>query len=118
MKLRHAACWVCLGVLLVSCDKAGGDLQVTASPASTPMEQAASNKALAESFGTEFTDPAEAQLPPSYEVAIASAAADQTRGLEGCQELPAAEQKACKDEVNGKWAEASKAAESARGNQQ
>jgi hypothetical protein len=98
----------------MSCDKPG-PLQAGAS---TPVQQAASNKTLAESFGNEFTESTETSLPPSYEVAIASAAADQTRGLEACQEKPAAEQKICKDEVNKTWAEASKAAEGARGNQQ
>ena len=115
MRTLQAACFVSLSVLLMSCNKPGPLLQAGAS---TPVEQAASNKTLAESFGNEFAESTETSLPPSYEVAIASAAADQTRGLEACQEKPAAEQKICKDEVNKTWAEASKAAEGARGNQQ
>ena len=115
MRPHQVVCSLCLSVLLMSCDKPEPLLQAGAS---TPVEQAASNRQLAESFGNEFADPAEGSIPPSYEVAIASAAADQTRGLEACQEKPAAEQKTCKDEVNKIWAEASKAAESARGNQQ
>ncbi|HEV7632566.1 MAG TPA: hypothetical protein VGO41_06210 [Steroidobacteraceae bacterium] len=91
MRPLQAACYVSLSVLLMSCGKPGPLLQAGA----TPVEQAASNKALAESFGNEFAESTETSLPPSYEVAIASAAADQTRGLEACQEKPAAEQKIC-----------------------
>lgn len=117
MRLHHAACCICLTAVLMSCDTPERQLNASAT-SSSPVEQAASNKTLAESFGNDFADATGGPMPPSYEVAIASAAADQTRGLEACQEKPVAEQKACKEEVNKVWAEASQAAQSARGNAQ
>ncbi|MEP7311307.1 MAG: hypothetical protein ABI859_01885 [Pseudomonadota bacterium] len=108
---------VCLTLMLTACGQSPMD-QANAATSTSPVEQAASNKQLAESFGTEFEDTAEAPQKPSYEVAIATAAADQTQGIEACKQKPVADQKACKQEVDKTWADAAKAAESSRGNQQ
>jgi len=63
----------------------------------------------------EVYDPAE---PPSYEVAIASAAAERNRARQRCAEQPEAVRAQCEQEANGAFAEAEESLENLRGNQQ
>jgi hypothetical protein len=56
--------------------------------------------------------------PPSYEVAIASAAADHNKALERCLEQPEAVRSQCEQEANAAFAEARTGIQGLRGNQQ
>jgi hypothetical protein len=61
----------------------------------------------------EIADPAE---PPSYEVGIASAAADRNRALGRCAEQPEAVRTQCEQEANAAFADVEKNLENLRGN--
>jgi hypothetical protein len=63
----------------------------------------------------EVTDPAQ---PPSYEVGIASAAADRNRALKRCAEQPEAVRTQCEQEANAAFAELEQNLENLRGNAQ
>ncbi len=56
--------------------------------------------------------------PPSYEVSIASAAADHNKALERCTKQPEAVRTSCEQEANAAFADAEKNLEPLRGNQQ
>lgn len=56
--------------------------------------------------------------PPSYEVAIASAAADHNKALERCTTQPEAVRAQCEQEANAAFAETGTTLEPLRGNQQ
>jgi hypothetical protein len=60
----------------------------------------------------EIVDPAE---PPSYEVGIASAAADRNRALERCAGQPEAVRTTCEQEANAAFADVEKNLENLRG---
>jgi hypothetical protein len=60
-------------------------------------------------------DPAE---PPSYEVAIASAAADHNAAKKRCFEQPEAVRTQCEQEANAAFAEAQQGLQDLRGNQE
>jgi len=62
----------------------------------------------------EAADPAE---PPSYEVSIASAAADHNKALERCSKQPGAVRTQCEQEANAAFAEVQSSLEPLRGNQ-
>ena len=64
---------------------------------------------------SEVADPAE---PPSYEVSIASAAADRNKALERCLEQPDAVRTQCEQEANAAFAEREAGLQDLRGNQQ
>ncbi len=56
--------------------------------------------------------------PPSYEVSIATAAADHNQALERCKTQPEAVRTQCEQEANAAFAELEKSFEPLRGNQQ
>ncbi len=62
----------------------------------------------------EAADPAQ---PPSYEVSIASAAADHNKALEHCAKQPSAVRARCEQEANAAFAEVRTSLEPLRGNQ-
>ena len=62
----------------------------------------------------ESADPAQ---PPSYEVAIASAAADHNKALERCRKQPEAVRSQCEQEANASFSDVEASLESLRGNQ-
>jgi hypothetical protein len=63
----------------------------------------------------ESADPAQ---PPSYEVSIASAAADHNKALERCATQPEAVRTQCEQEANAAFAETESALQPLRGNQE
>jgi hypothetical protein len=63
----------------------------------------------------EATDPA---APPSYEVAIASAAANRNQELERCARQPEAVRTQCQQEANVAFVEATSTLKPLRGNQE
>ena len=63
----------------------------------------------------EASDPTE---PPSYEVGIASAAANRNRALERCAGQPEAVRTQCEQEANAAFADSEKNLENLRGNAQ
>jgi len=63
----------------------------------------------------EFADPAQ---PPSYEVSIASVAADHNKALKRCTRQPEAVRSQCQQEANAAFAEAETGLQPLRGNQQ
>jgi hypothetical protein len=63
----------------------------------------------------EFADPAE---PPSYEVAVAGAAAEHNRAKKHCETQPEPVRASCEQEANAAFAEAQQGLENLRGNTQ
>lgn len=63
----------------------------------------------------EDTDPT---APPSYEVGIASAAADHNNALERCASQPESVRAQCEQEANAAFAEVESGLQDLRGNQQ
>ncbi len=63
----------------------------------------------------EVADPAE---PPSYEVGIATAAAERKHAKEQCAETPERERKTCEKEAEAAFSSAEAGLEDLRGNQQ
>ncbi len=63
----------------------------------------------------EAADPAQ---PPSYEVSIATAAADHNKALERCAKQPEAVRTQCEQEANAAFAEVDAALQPLRGNQE
>ena len=61
---------------------------------------------------------APASEPPSYEVAIASAAADHNKALDRCKTQPEAVRIQCEQEANAAFAESRDQLQDLRGNQQ
>jgi len=100
-------CLLALLTLLTACareDRVGaaldeGDSGAAIAPAIIPPDEAA--------------DPAQ---PPSYEVSIASAAADHNKALERCARQPEAVRTQCKQEANASFAETGTSLEPLRGN--
>ena len=64
---------------------------------------------------SEVADPT---APPSYEVGIASAAADRNNALERCASQPEAVRAQCEQEANAAFAEVESGLQDLRGNQQ
>jgi hypothetical protein len=60
----------------------------------------------------------DAALPPSYEVAIASAASDRNQALENCEAQPESMRAKCAQEANVAFAEVEAGLQDLRGNQQ
>ena len=59
-------------------------------------------------------DPAQ---PPSYEVSIASAAADHNKALERCRKQPEVVRSQCEQEANASFSDVQSSLEPLRGNQ-
>jgi hypothetical protein len=106
--MRHA---VTLAALLFA---ACGD---SPQPAATGVDESAALPPLAPAIVSpdEAADPA---ARPSYEVAIASAAAEHNAAKERCVEQPEAVRTQCEQEANAAFAEAQQGLEDLRGNQQ
>lgn len=64
---------------------------------------------------SEVADPTE---PPSYEVAIASAAAEHNKALERCGNQPDAVRTQCEQEANAAFSESESALQDLRGNKE
>jgi len=86
-------------------------------PAQDPKATGAREPAIAPAIvsPSDVADPAE---PPSYEVAIASAAADRNKSLERCLQQPEAVRTQCEQEANAAFAERESSLQDLRGNQQ
>lgn len=97
--------------LLAAC---GREETVQARPDATDAEDAAASVAPPITPPGEAADPAE---PPSYEVSIASAAADHNKALERCGKQPAAVRTQCEQEANVAFADVQASLEPLRGNQ-
>jgi hypothetical protein len=78
-------------------------------------EDSAASIAPAISPPDESADPAQ---PPSYEVSIASAAADHNKAIERCAAQPEAVRTRCEQEANAAFAEVGATLEPLRGNQE
>jgi uncharacterized lipoprotein len=108
-----AACGCLLSTLLLlaACGRPPNPPQ----PASADSEDVAAPIAPAMIPPEEFADPKE---PPSYEVAIATAAADRNKAIERCHAQPQAVRTQCEQEANAAFGDAQKQLEDLRGNQQ
>jgi hypothetical protein len=104
-------CLIALLVLLAACarkDRADG------APANDAEDSAATIAPAIVEPG-QSADPAQ---PPSYEVAIASAASDYNKSIERCAKQPAAVRTQCEQAANAAFAEVQTSLEPLRGNQQ
>ena len=102
--MKHACTFAAL-ILLAAC---GGE------SVEAPAEETAVAVAPAIISPQEVADPAQ---PPSYEVAIAGAAADRNTAQERCAKQPEAVRAQCEQEANGAFSEAQGDLERLRGNQ-
>jgi hypothetical protein len=93
-------------LLLVACEKA---------PEASVVDQAKDSLPPAIIQPAEVADPAE---PPSYEVGIATAAADRNRAKESCAEKSERLRAMCDAEADAAFASAEAELEDLRGNQQ
>ncbi|MGH8243586.1 MAG: hypothetical protein ACRETY_09580 [Steroidobacteraceae bacterium] len=84
-------------------------------PAPQPAESAAPELAPAINSPAEFSGPVQ---PPSYEVAVASAAADRNKALERCATQPNAVRAQCEQEANAAFSKADADLQHLRGNQE
>lgn len=66
----------------------------------------------------DFADESAPTGPPSYEVAIASAAADENQAMEACDERPKAERNSCRQRARAEWEKAAAEARNIRGRTQ
>jgi len=96
-------------LLLGACGRPAGD-------ADAPVAAAAKPSALAPAIirPDEQADPS---APPSYEVAIAAAAADHNHALDRCAKQPDAVRTQCEQEANAAFDETRKGLEDLRGDQ-
>jgi uncharacterized lipoprotein len=109
MNFRNG-CLLSLLALLAACDRA---------PAGESPKQMAvkdsSEVAPALIAPSEVADPT---LPPSYEVAIAGAAATRNKALERCAQQPEIVRPQCEQEANAAFVESETSLQDLRGNQQ
>jgi hypothetical protein len=98
--------------LCAGCGRESGSIAEAAPPAQLPAGDPSAVPA------QPVSAPAVPAFTPSYEVAIATAAADHTNGLEQCAALPDEEREACRDTVNAAYEAAREAAQSGRGDSQ
>jgi hypothetical protein len=103
-------CLLALLTLLTACAREDG-----ADTGSTDTEASADAVAPAIVSLSETADQAQ---PPSYEVSIASAAADHNKALERCTRQPTAVRTQCEQEANAAFAETETSLDPLRGNQQ
>ena len=110
MNTRHGLAIAAL-LLLAACGRA-------------PAEQAAANAGAAEAaspLAPAIVAPEESPTPtgpPSYEVAIATAAADHNKALSRCDSQPEVVRTQCEQEANAAFTEAQEQLQDLRGNQQ
>jgi hypothetical protein len=117
MKRFAATLLICAALPLASC----GQGHTTAAPGGS----GAATEAAKGSDGKEdlrvlndFSEEPAATQPPSYEVAIASAAADENQAIEACAERAVGERKACKEEARARWEKSVAEAANLRGTTQ
>jgi hypothetical protein len=103
-------CLLAVLALLVACDRAPAGESPKRKAIEDPIEVA---PALIPP--TEVADPT---VPPSYEVAIASAAATRNKALERCNQQPEIVRPQCEQEANAAFVETETSLQDLRGNQQ
>lgn len=106
----RTACLLALMTLLVACAREVAETGSASSRADSSAEIAPAIIAPAD-----IADPAQ---PPSYEVSIASAAADHNKAVERCAKQPEAVRTQCEQEANASFAEVETSLQPLRGNQQ
>ena len=99
---------------LCLCAACGGKTPEAEAPASADASPDALAVAPAIMQPEEFGDPVQ---PPSYEVAVASAAADHNNAKKRCAAQPKSVHVQCEQEANAAFAEAREDLDSLRGNQ-
>jgi hypothetical protein len=116
MMMNRAIVLLATASLLAAC---GGNATDTAA------DGAAGTPAVAADLPTEVApaivspeEESDPVLPPSYEVAVASAAADHNRAQERCKKQPKAVQTQCEQEANAAFSDARQNLERLRGNTQ
>ena len=97
-------------LVLAGCGREAG---VEPAPLPDPKDSIALAPAI--TAPAEIADPVQ---PPSYEVSVASAAADRNKSLARCAEQPEAVRAQCEQEANAAFAEADADLQDLRGNQQ
>jgi hypothetical protein len=117
MNTRTCSIAVTAVLALAACDRA----PVAAAPALPPAAPAAPADPQDPTGGLAppLVIPGEnldAPQPPSYEVSIASAAAEHNKALERCMKQPDAVRTQCQQEANSAFAEAQQSLETLRGN--
>jgi uncharacterized lipoprotein len=103
-------CLLALLTLLTACAREDG-----ADRGSSDAEASAAAVAPAIVAPSETADPAQ---PPSYEVAIASAAAGHNKSIDRCERQPEAVRTQCEQEANAAFAETETSLDPLRGNKQ
>lgn len=111
MNIREGIALVAL-LLLAACGKSPADPPPAAK---RDLDDAASSLAPAILAPEESTAPAG---PPSYEVSIATAAADHNKAINRCNSQPEAVRTQCQQEANAAFAEAQEQFKDLRGNAQ
>lgn len=107
----RTGCLLTLLTLLAACAREDGSNPTTSADPAGPAEAVAP----AIIAPDEIADPAQ---PPSYEVAIASAAATHNKALERCAKQPEAVRAQCEQEANAAFTEHETALGPLRGNQE
>ena len=102
-------------LLLAAC---GGGRPAPATQAAPQPDPAAAAASPVESPIVAPEESASPDEPPSYEVAIASAAADHNQALERCKEQPEAVRTQCEQEANAAFSESREKLQDLRGNQE
>jgi hypothetical protein len=102
--------------VLCLCAACGGGKAETSDNANAAAPRSADAPAVAPAIvqPEEFADPAE---PPSYEVAIASRAAEHNKAKERCETQPEAVRVQCEQEANAAFSDAREGLDRLRGNQ-
>ncbi len=113
--MKHLILMSALLLILGACGGKADPGAIAATTAASPAT--ATEPAIAPAIipPSEVADPAE---PPSYEVAIASAAAEHNKALERCGNQPDAVQTQCEQEANAAFSERESALQDLRGNQE
>jgi len=97
------------------------DITATEAPSSPPAASAAPDAADPHPLAPAIIPPdevADPREPPSYEVAIASAAANRNTALARCAKQPEAVRTQCEQEANAAFADAESKLQDLRGNQE
>jgi hypothetical protein len=118
MDTRIAVAMCILAALAACADKDAGELAASPAPVAEVAESApAAPPPLIPAIipPEEAADPTE---PPSYEVALASAAATHNQALSRCAKQPQAVRTQCEQEANAAFADAREKMKDLRGNQE
>ena len=117
MKSPHAIAMVIAVFAVAACDRAPvvADAPAPTAPHAAADQDPTGGLAPPLLVPGENTVPSE---PPSYEVSIASVAADHNKALERCARQPQSVRTQCEQEANAAFADAEKNLEPLRGNQE